>query len=128
VTPEFLIKLGAPAALILLSQLLGIFVLPHPGSWLPAIGNVLRYVSALAGAGTAHGAGGPKSKLFAILVPFVGVIAFSFAYQYLIQHPPTLAEADMWGLGMAVTFIFAYFATGFLVSGVVAAIWPVAKV
>lgn len=51
-------------------------------------------------------------------------VSDTFGYQYLIQHPPTMAQATLWSVLMAVTFILAYFSAGFLVSGIVAAVWP----
>jgi hypothetical protein len=121
---ELLVKLGAPVVLILLTELLDIFFLPAPGTWLPGVGDGFRYFAALAGAAVAHRTTDPKAKAAAILRPIVLVICSGFGYQYLIQHPPTEAEQTLWAILMAITFVLAYFFVGFLVSAVVAAIWP----
>lgn len=124
---EFLVKLGAPAVLIFLTKLLDIFFLPAPGTWLPGVGDGFRYFAALAGAAVAHRTTGPKAKAATILGPIVLVIGFGLGYQYLIQHPPTVAEQTLWAILMAITFVLAYFFVGFLVSAVLAAIWPKPK-
>jgi hypothetical protein len=119
---EFLIKLGAPAVLILLSKFIDIFFLPAPGTWEPGLGEGVRYAAALAGATVAHRIA--DSKAIAILAPLVSMVCCAFGYQYLIQHPPTAAGIVWRTILMPVTFLLTYFLLGFLVSVAVATIWP----
>jgi hypothetical protein len=119
---EFLIKLGAPPVLILVSKLLDIFFLPTPGTWLPGLGEGLRYTAALAGTAIAHKTLGPK--ISTILGPALVMIASAFGYQYLVQNPPSVQGLIWRTILMPVAFIFVYFFMGFLVSEIVAAVWP----